>query len=182
MFAGELGRLRTEENKGRQDIADYKQEAFNLTSMQANRVGVLAEMAVAKWLGLPEEVLMNQCPDIWAGYVPSSEYDKYLGQPDILGVIEVRRAHRRSSPIPIRRKDVRAGAILIQPYVDITWNGNKIIADNTVELLGWADAPVDYQTGNIPWWTDGDARVAAEKKPMSALWPDEILARAGVAL
>lgn len=174
--------MRTVENKSRHDIADYKQEAFSLTSMQANRVGVVAEMAVVKWLGLPEEVLMNQCPEVWAGYVPSSEYHKYLGQPDILGVVEVRRAHRRSNPIPIRKKDVRAGAILVQAYVDLTWNSTKVIASNEVELLGWADAPVDWNTGDLPWWSNGDARVAAEKKPMSALWPDEILSRAGVLL
>lgn len=162
--------LRTQENKKRRDIADYKQEAFNLTSLQANCVGVVAELAVAKWLGYPEEVLHGERPDIWAAFVKEEDYGLYLGQPDIAGIIEVRRAHKRTSPIPIRKKDVRAGALLIQPYVDINYLDNgRINCEHRVELLGWADAVEDYKTGKTPWWTDGDARTAAVKRPMDSL-------------
>lgn len=182
-FAGRMGMARTNENKNRRDIADYKQSAFNLTSLQANCVGVVAELAVAKWLGLPQDVLEGKRPEVWAAFVEEADYGKFLGAPDILGVIEVRRAHRRTSPIPIRKKDVRAGALLIQPYVDINYLADgKINCERTVELLGWADAPVDYKTGNIPWWTDGDARTAAEKKPMDTLDITALKERAGVLL
>lgn len=180
-WASAYGQARTTENEGRSDIPEYRQEAFNLTNLQSNKVAVVAEMAVVKWMGLGEEVLKNERPDIWAGFVPESQYH-LLGQPDILGVLEVRRANKKSSPIPIRSKDRRSGAIVVQAYVDYRWANGKIIPSPDVELLGWSDAQADWATADKPWWSNGTSRVAAEKKPMTTIGPEDIFERAGVLL
>lgn len=181
ILAGKYGTARTNENKNRSDIADYDTNRFNLTSLQANVVGVAAEMGVIKWLGLPDEVLQNDMPGIWAGYVPSEDYARYLGQPDILGVIEVRRAHRKQNSIPIRTKDVRCNAIIVHAYVDIEYKPNgKIGVNPEVQLLGWADAVADWQTGTVAGYSNGNTREALEKKPMASLELEDIMRKAGV--
>lgn len=180
-FAAKVGTLRTMENKNKRDIACYDSNRFNLDSEQANRLGVLVELATAKYLGLPEEVLRGERPDVWAAFVETKDYSKYLGQPDLLGVIECRRANRTSSPIPLRRKDVEAGAIVVQGYVDYIQKPNgRIIVTPEVQFLGWSDAAADWQTATVPGWAKGgNSRVALEKKPMEAL---DLSVLGGVAL
>lgn len=170
-FAAKVGTLRTNENKNRADIACYDSNRFNLTSEQANRLGVVVELATAKYLGLSEEVLRGERPDVWAAFVEEKDYGTYLGQPDLLGVIECRRANRKSSPIPLRRKDVQAGAIVVQGYVDYVQTATgRITVPAEVEFLGWSDARADWSTAEVPGWArGGNSRVALEKKPMSAL-------------
>lgn len=151
------GTARTEENKNRRDIADYDKNRFNLTSEQANRLGVLVEYAVYKYLGFDPNIID---PEVWAAYVPSSQYKQHLGRPDVAGKYEARRANRRGNPIPIRSKDVRCEAIIIQGFVDYTQTRTGgIIVPKAVELTGWADAVTDYETGLIPSWSrNADAR------------------------
>lgn len=183
-WASAYGQARTTENQFRQDRKEYDPNNFNLSNLQSNKVACVAEMAVVKWMGLDEEVMRNERLDIWAGFVPESQYH-LLKQPDILGTLEVRRANRRSNPIPIFKKDVAAKAIIMHAYVDYTQKSDgKIIPDNEVRLLGWADAEADWTTGNFPHWekTGRTARVAAEKKPMDTITPEDIFKRAGVKL
>lgn len=178
-FAARVGTLRTEENKNKRDIACYDSNRFNLSSEQANRLGVVVELATAKYLGLPEEVLRGERPEVWAAFVEEKDYGLYLGQPDLLGVIECRRANRTSSPIPLRRKDVEAGAIVVQGYVDYIQNPEtgRVIVTPEVQFLGWSDAAADWKTGAVPGWAQGgNSRVALEKKPMASLDLDRVLA------
>lgn len=182
-FAAKVGTLRTQENKNRRDIADYDTNRFNLTSEQANRLGVVVELATAKYLGLPEEVLRGERPEVWAAFVEEKDYKTYLGAPDIAGVIECRRANRTSSPIPLRRKDVEAGAIVVQGYVDYIQSPEtgRIIVTPEVQFLGWSDAAADWASATVPGWARGNnSRVALEKKPMASLDLDRVLG--GVAL
>lgn len=177
LLAAKVGTLRTEENKNKQDIACYDTNRFNLTSEQANRLGVVVELATVKLLGLPEDVQAGLRPDVWAAFVKEEDYGLYLGQPDIAGIIECRRANRRSSPIPLRRKDVEAGAIVVQGYVDYSQNAQgRITVSQEVEFLGWSDAAADWQTAKVPGWAHGgNSRVALEKKPMAALDVQRVL-------
>lgn len=168
-MAGSLGVMRENENKGRRDIADYDQKRFNVNSLQNNVLGVMGEMAVAKWMGFGEDVLNNKRVDIWAGFVPTSDYHLLEG-PDIAGKVEVRACRKRSNPLPIRWKDVEAEAIIIHVFVDFDWtdNGTKVKPTGEVEILGWADAKEDWKTGTIPSWSMGGARVV-NRRPIATL-------------
>lgn len=178
-FVAELGRLRTEENKARWNIPDYDTKRFNLTSLQANRLGVLTEFGIGKWLGLD---MMDVDVDVWAGFVKSEDYAKYLGQPDIAGLVEVRRANKEASPLPLRRKDVKAGAFVVQGFVKYRqqeWGG-AISVNKEVSILGWSDAKEDWDTGDVPSWSLGDSRVVSRRSPES--FPkEEIMSRLEVA-
>lgn len=168
-LAGNLGRLRCMENKGRADIGDYDHKRFNLTSLQNNCLAVMGEMAAVKFLGFDDEVVQNQHPDIWAGFVRTEDYH-LLKQPDIASKFEVRTCRKRSNPVPVRWKDVKAEAIILHVYVDFDWteNGTKVKPTGEVEILGWADAVEDWKTGSIPAWSMGDARVV-ERRPLNTL-------------
>lgn len=181
-WASAYGQARTSENVNRSDINEYRQEAFTLTSLQNNKLAVCVEMAFVKWMGLPEEVLRNERPDIWAGYVREEDYSKYLGQPDILGVLECRKVNKKDNPVVLRSKDKRAGAIVASGFISYQRNGQHIIPSNEVHLMGWADSVADWATANKPWWGDGTSRVAAERKPMDTIRPEDIFERAGVKL
>jgi len=156
--AARIGDLRTAENLGRSNIADYDPNRFNLTAQQANRVAVLGEIAVGKFLGYkPLEV----GPEVWAAFVESKDYGKYLGKEDWPGV-EVRRANTTASPLPIREKDRGRGIAIIQPYVHYTQavRLGPIRVHEDVELLGWADVDVDWHEGWRPNWAkDKNTRV-----------------------
>lgn len=157
----EWGTARTEENKYSSNIADYDTKRFNLNSEQANRLGVMVEFAVYKWLGYdPTNIDLT----VWAPFVPKSEYAQHLNRPDIAGKYEVRRANRRNNPLPIRTKDVIAEAILIQGFVDYHQNGKSISVPHKVELTGWAVATEDWHRGTIPSWSKGDARVVTPRE------------------
>lgn len=182
-WASAYGQARTSENAQRRDIEEYRQEAFTLTSLQNNKLAVCVEMAFVKWMGLPEEVLRNERPDIWAGFVREEDYSKYLGQPDILGVLECRKVNSKSNPVVLRPKDKRAGAIVASGFISYRQSGQRIIPSNEVHLMGWADSVADWETAEKPWWgkTSG-SRVAAERKPMETLKQEDIFERAGVKL
>lgn len=147
------GTARTEENKGRGDIADYDSNRFNLNPEQNNRLGVMTEAAVYKWCGYSlDDIDLN----VWAPFVPTSQYH-LLKQPDIAGVIEVRRANRINSPIPIRRKDVEGRAVLVQGFVNYAqaeWLG-PIRVPREVSLLGWCDAVQDWPLAEEAGWARG---------------------------
>lgn len=164
------GTARTNENKYRSDIRDYRREAFNLTSEQANRLGVMVEYGIYKWLA-PKTGwdLEDPDPSVWAAFVEAKDYEQ-LNKPDIAGVIEARRANSLSSPIPLRSKDVRDGAFVVQGFVHYMQDetSGHIRVPAQVTLLGWADAVKDYPNGEIPWWSKGDARVVG-RRPMDTL-------------
>ncbi|TNM61526.1 hypothetical protein FHN55_16990 [Streptomyces sp. NP160] len=167
-LAALIGTKRTEENKNGHHIAEYRQQAFNLSTEQANRLGVLAEMAVLKWLGAP-----YNDRDVWIDFVPRSEYSKLKGRPDIQwqGMdIEVRRANKEVSPIPLRKKD--QGYIVVQPFIPYEQHSETglIRVGREVQLLGWARW--DDETTK-PWWSNGSSMVALEKRPMNSFFVGE---------
>lgn len=163
-MAGNLGTLRTYENRNRQDIPDYDADRFNLTNLQNNVLAVMGEMGSVKYLGFDDEVVQNKRTDIWAGWVPEADYE-LLKQPDIAGVIEVRTCRKRSNPVPVRWKDVNAGAIILHVYVDFDWteDGTRVKPTGEVEILGWADAKADWKNGTVPGYSMGDTRVVQRR-------------------
>lgn len=158
-MAGNLGTLRTNENKGGRDNPDYDPNRFTLTNLQNNVLAVIGEMGCLIYLGYGEDVLTNQNHDVWCGYVPKGQYH-LLKQPDIAGVIEVRTTRKRGNLLPIRTKDVNSKAILLHAYVDFDWtDDNKVKPTGEVEILGWANAVEDFKTGTIPGYSkNGDTR------------------------
>lgn len=165
-FAGKIGFYRDYENKQRRNIADYDTKRFNLTSLQAHRLGVMCEVAVGKHLGLD---MLKQPNEVWTGFVVSEHYEFNKG-PDILGKYEVRRANVRTSPIPLRKKDLEYNAIVVQVYVNYTQSADGIMVPSECELLGWSDSAADWKEAQTPSWSkNGQARVVHNKRDMSAL-------------
>ncbi|WP_147307744.1 hypothetical protein [Rhodococcus wratislaviensis] len=165
-FAGKIGFYRDYENKQRSNIADYDTKRFNLTSLQAHRLGVMCEVAVGKFLGLD---MLKQPPEVWTGFVVSEHYEFNKG-PDILNRFEVRRANVRTSPIPLRKKDLEYSAQVVQVYVPYTQTADGISVPTQCELLGWSDSVEDWPKAETPSWSkNGQARVVHNKRPMSDL-------------
>jgi hypothetical protein len=165
-FAGKIGYYRDYENKQRSNIADYDTKRFNLTSLQAHRLGVMCEVAVGKHLGLD---MLKQPNEVWTGFVVSEHYEFNKG-PDILNRYEVRRANVRTSPIPLRKKDLEYNALVVQVYVDYKQTTDGISVPSQCTLLGWSDANEDWATAEKPSWSkNGQARVVHNKRDMSEL-------------
>lgn len=163
------GNQRTEENKNRSDRLQYDKNRFGLTSLQANRLGLMVEYAVYKWAGFdPENIDLN----VWCPFTEQENYNKYLKQADIAGVIEVKRADKPWSPIPVHPKDVKEGVIVVQGYINYTQNGDRFSAISVppvVELFGWADIAKDYPNGAIPNWDPSGRSRTLSRRPMDTL-------------
>lgn len=166
-FCAQAGDLRVEANKNKRDIADYRPVAFNLTNKQSNRLAVMVEAAVFKWSG--GNILDHDLRE-WAHYVPPELYREYLKRPDLWGIIEVRRANKPDSPLPMRKKDLIPGGIVVQGYVPYTQEERfgPIKVGLEVDLLGWASES-DWSLGQKPWWGNGDNSRVVPKRPMESL-------------
>jgi|SRR6478752_4704611 len=166
LFASKIGYYRTIENEQRPDIADYDQKRFRLTSLQANRLGVMCEMAAGKALGLD---MLHTTMDQWVSWIPSEHYGMYP-KPDILQRYEVRRCEKMSNPIPIRLKDVEHEAIVLQIHVEYIKNDDEIIVPSRATIVGWCDAKEEWATADKPAWSRSNkSRVVTEKRPFSEL-------------
>ena len=165
------GAQRTNENLGGRDISDYRAERFNLSSLQQNKLAMCVEYALYIYQGFDPD---NIDTEVWAPFVPKSEYSKHLGRPDIAGLFEARRANVWGNALPVRTKDVKAEALVVQGYVDYDQpkrHGPVTKVSNQIVLTGWVNAREDWDKGYIPSWSDGDARSFAfdELRPMNTL-------------
>jgi len=143
----EAGLARTSENEGTQDIASYDHKRFDLTSAQANCLGVVAEYAVVKSLGHSFE------SDVWHPFVKRADYHLLKG-PDVCGRYEVRRQHRFGNPLAIRQKDVEAGAVVVSvhvPFVRVSPTGIKPLG--RAQIIGCIDAETGWDLGDVPSWS-----------------------------
>lgn len=145
-FIKNAGINRTNANSNKRDIADYKQERFDLTSQQANILGVAAEAAWFKKLG--GDVIHHSLDD-WAHYVPNNhpDYVRLLSRQDLFNTYEVRRAHRMGNPIPVRRKDSN---IVLQAHVPHI-AGKGVLMWDRVILTGWCAVS---DKGTTPSWSN----------------------------
>lgn len=168
-FVKQAGTARHEANKYRSDIADYDSRRFNLKPITANRLGVFAEAVAFKFLG--GDILTHSLEE-WAHFVPNNhpKYNEYIkGQADInLGQpVEVRRANSPDSPIPVRDKDKRDGAVLLQvhvPYMQAS-RGDNITVFAHAFVTGWAK-PTDK--GTVPGWSKGSS-IVVNRRPLDSL-------------
>jgi len=153
-FVAQAGLDRENANKHKHDIADYDHSRFNLTGLQANRLGVAAEAAAFKWLG--GNVLEHDLND-WAHYVPNTHpnYEQLVKKnADLFNNVEVRRANAPGSPIPIRSKDRKPGRFVLQvyvPYVQLERFGPIVPDREHIKITGWAKAS---DRGSRPAWAD----------------------------
>lgn len=112
------------------------------TPVQADALGIAAEIAACKFLGVS---YLNR-----GIYVPVAELDAYgnlpaeCKVPDILGRYEVRRSEEAHTPIKMWDKDIDAKAWVLQAVVEHDHLDNgRIKASGFVEFIGWSDAAVD---------------------------------------
>ena len=161
-YVAKVGYYRDYESRDVQNIADYDTKRFNLTGLQAHRLGAMCELATGKALGLD---MLKVGPDVWPAFVLKEQLPMY-DKPDILQKYEVRRANKLSSPIPIRQKDVAHEAIFIQVYVDYVQNEDGgITVPKHATLLGYSDAKADWDGAQVPSWSsNGRSRVVYDKR------------------
>lgn len=164
LMCAEYGFMITEENQSVRDSRNYT--AKQLTDRQGNILGVMAEYGFLKAVGKH-----NDWEDIWIPFTKLEDYGpETTGKPDIAGKYEIRRAHYENSGIPVRRKDVNAGAIIVQAYVGYENRPDgKIRTNNRIKLLGWTDAVEDYGTTVPTRYQSYDTRTQYNKRPMSDL-------------
>ena len=169
-FISKVGLLRTEENKNNKDIADYDPRRFTLSSLQANRLGVMAEAAVVKYFGYD---ICHTPLDVWPSFYMNEHKDLYDGA-DVnvpAGSFEVRRVNKKGNPVAIRRKDVEENAIVIQAYIHYIElpNGKLTIPKKQVEILGWVDAAAAWDDAEVPAWSTSNKSRVTMPNPMSEL-------------
>ena len=169
-FISKVGLLRTEENKNKKDIADYDPRRFTLSSLQANRLGVMAEAGVVKYFGYD---ICHTPLDVWPSFYMNEHKDLYDGA-DInvpAGNFEVRRVNKRGNPVAIRRKDVEENAVVIQAYIEYAElpDGKLRIPKKQVEILGWVDAAAAWDTALTPAWSSSNKSRITTPNPMEEL-------------
>lgn len=104
----------------------------------------LAEILVARHLGLEDQYIGFQTDK--AAYK----------QPDIAGLVEVRRTLGIGTPMTVFTKDVKAGALVVRTYYE----------DSTIYITGWEWADKAFSKGTF---LDRDARTRALLQPADTL-------------
>lgn len=156
-FCKDAAMKRVEWNKqqGNSDIADYNKNLFNLTSAQANLLGLIVEVALCK-------VLDVDYTDP-AKFVAFSKNYADFQKPDVLGKYESRRANKKSSPLPVRKKDlITPGTIIVQGYAHYKQDEKfgRITNYGKVEWNGWLEAGEAWELGTEPSWSkNGNSKV-----------------------
>ena len=172
-FCKDTAQKRLDFNKNNKDIPDYDTNRFNLSSLQANFLGIIVEVALCKFL----EVDYTD-PEVYCAY---SEDKKDFKKPDVLGVFEARRANKVYSPLPVRKKDVEAKSIIVQgfaPYIQLepTKPGEKGKITNYGKVMwtGWMDAEDAWRVGVVPDWAkNGNSKTVDQSNintDMTELW------------
>lgn len=168
-FISKTGAARHEEMKSVANIADYDPKRMSLTPLQSDKLGVMAEAAVAKWLGYD---ITNTPLSVWPSFVPKEDLKKYTdGDVNHNGVkYEVRRIERLGNPVPIRKKDIEAGVIIIQVYVPYTKKSNGRIAVPTeAHIIGFCNTTSDYEDGWRPGWAKDRVTRVNDARPLNEL-------------
>lgn len=170
-FVGQVGLLRSEANKHKNNIADYDTKRFNLTGLQANRLGVFAEAVAFKALG---GNVLDHSLEEWAHFVPNDHpnyYSLIKEQADLFGEVEVRRANRLGNPIPIRSKDRLNANYVIQVHVPYTQDKRNdsnpeplIYVGLQAQVTGWAKTT---DTGTVPSWAYNNSTQVVTPRDMS---------------
>ena len=139
-WATHVGEQRRLANRNTANAAHYDPNRMQSEEI-ASRDTCLAELAVAKFL--------NQ---YWSGsYWPRSEHEKYRHLPDVGKDIEVRRIRKRTNPLVVRERDVRADHRIVIAYV------TKRLQ---VEVIGGARASEAWANGEpAPYDKQGKTRL-----------------------
>lgn len=162
--AKQYGTERDAQNGGN-DTAAYRHNGpLPYSSLTASRLAVVGEVAAHLYFGVdPSTTTYVFKREDYARAGIKNNADLTVNGRKV----EVRNATNPSRPIPIKEKDVKANAIVVQVYVEmetLASGGKK--PTGKVYFLGWADAPVDYnKTSNK---RNGTA-YKAYKRPMSDL-------------
>jgi hypothetical protein len=163
-----VAKARTQANLATCDNPDYDHNRYDLTSEQANYLGVMAEMAVIIY----GELDVTD-PDVWNMYVDPSraDYKEQIARPDILNTFEVRRVSQTYNPLVVRTKDVAVEAIMVSVFLPYTIYGSKLIVPEPI-IAGWLPAREAWDKGTVPEWSkDGDSRGVSlsETRPAGSL-------------
>lgn len=175
-FIGETGKKRHMEMRGVSNIADYDPNRKTLTELQLDRLGLMAEAAVAKWFGYD---ITNTPLDIWPSFVKRSELKNY-NNGDVYhnGIkYEVRRADRLGNPVPIREKDIEIGATIIQVYIDYKrCSDGRISVPREAMIVGYCNTTSDYEEGWKPRWGKDPVTRVNDPRPIEELFPEAVKA------
>ena len=179
-FISKVGFLRTEENKNKRDIADYRKEAMKMTSLQANRLGVMGEAGLVKALGYD----LTKTPlDIWPSFYITQHKSLYAGA-DVKHEgknLEVRRVNKRDNPLAIRPKDIQEETSNVKVFIDYTFDevaGKVHLNSKAVEIVGWIDSAEGWDKGTKPWWATPDSARVVDDEDLN---PIDLLLSVGVA-
>jgi hypothetical protein len=137
MWAHTVGALRDSANLHKQDSAYYDPERME-HNLIASRAAAVAEMVVAKYLGL-----------YWGGHVwDSAQHDHFRMESDVGDRIEVRRIRRAQAPLTVRKRDLAVeGRIVVSVFVDSQ-------EQTSGQIMGWLPAVDAWEQGRRPDHSD----------------------------
>lgn len=172
-----IGEARTDMNKYKQDIADYDQRRFNLTSLQANKLGVMVEAALVKFFGYD---ILTVGMDNWVSFYTAEDAWMYKSSPDVFHEgqwYDTRRVQKRTNPVAMRSKDKEQNVIVVQGFVPYKFVSEGVIRPGRkVELLGWANPSEDWEDGWKPSWAITNNSKVIDPRPIEDLFPKEVVA------
>lgn len=163
------GEQRVNQNAGAKDAIAYQHNKLPHSSLTANRLGVIGEVAVARWI----EIDIDNHQWVYERN-ESGKYDKEIHKQSDLkwrGInIEVRNTFNRNNPIYVKQKDIRIKALVIQTHCEME-NG---VPTGNVDLTGWcwANRSGRYVASKQYYEVSG-----RQKKPM-IVFPHKIRAAA----
>ena len=145
--AKEQGTLICDYQRGRNAAENpvHASRNYKETGWKFEAKSQLAEILVARHLGLEDQYIGFQ-----------TEKEKYQ-QPDLAGLVEVRRTTRIDNPLTVYTKDVRAGALVVRTFYE----------DNTIYITGWEWAQKVWDRGS---YVGPDARSRYLVKPAETLY------------
>jgi hypothetical protein len=154
------GTERVAENTGGKNAKAYDHnKKLPWDNLRANRYAVVAEVAVAQWLGFDPYALT------WVHRKVDGKYDKSLHTDADIQYgkhkVEVRNTSHVSNPIPVKHKDIKADALVVQAYVETNEAGTPT---GKVILTGYVKATTGKRVGTynkeLRYWN------VFNKKPM----------------
>jgi len=185
---GDIGAARTGANKNKRDIRDYDHRRFNLTSEQANKLGVMGEAALVKYLGYD---ILTVGMDTWVSFYTPEEAKYYKKIPDVFHNgqwYDTRRLNKITNPLAIRKKDVEQNVIVLNVFIgyaqDEKFGPIKLDRNENGKtyavFTGWANAREDWDKGRVPRWSAPDANGeydsrVVEARPIEELFKGEVM-------
>lgn len=131
----QYGRMRGEfqRSKGNAHIAEYQNNEWPFSQPDADKLGVIAELLVVKYLGLP-----TFDSSVWCYY---SENKSDYSKPEVAGLVEVRRVNEAYSPLRIYKKDVEDLALNVKVFIPWRAEGGQLAhVPNYGYVQGWVPA------------------------------------------